>query len=101
MAHRSTSPETQAEEAEEGRSASTAKRIFKWVAFIAALLFFFAVVRQAVDPYGDQPYVEITHGDHTHYVPKERDPNVPVGKFPTRAPGPDERITPEGRIVAK
>lgn len=76
-------------------------RLVKWAAFIAAILFFFAVIRQAVDPFGDKPYIEVTHGDHTHYVPKDRDPNVPVGQFPTREPGPDERITPEGRIVAK
>ncbi len=76
-------------------------RIVKWIAAIAGILFFFAVIRQAVDPFGDQDYVEITHGDHVHYVPKDRDPNVPVGQFPTREPGPNERITPEGRIVPK
>lgn len=77
------------------------KRVFKWIVFIAALLFFFAVLREAVDPFGDQPYVEITHGDHVHYVPRDRDPDVAVGNFPTRRPGPDEIITPEGRIVPK
>lgn len=76
-------------------------RILKWAVFVAAVIFFFSVLREAVDPYGDQAYVEITHGDHVHYVPKDRDQNVPVGRFPTREPGPDERITPEGRIVAK
>lgn len=76
-------------------------RIVKWVAAIAAILFFVAVLRQAFNPFGDQPYVEITHGDHVHYVPKDRAPNVPVSQFPTRRPGPEERITPEGRIVPK
>lgn len=78
-----------------------AKRVLKWAIFIAAILFFFSVLRESVDPFGDQPYVEITHGDHVHYVPKDRDPKVAIGNFPTRRPGPNETITPEGRIVER
>lgn len=92
---------SQATDPQESAGKSSAVRIVKWVAFVAAVIFFFAVFRQAVDPFGDQPYIEVTHGDHTHYVPKDRDPNVSVGQFPTREPGPNERITPEGRIVEK
>ncbi len=44
-------------------------------------------------------YFEVPHGSHTHYVAKDRDPNVPIGQFPTRPPGPGERITPQGTIV--
>lgn len=77
------------------------KRILKWIVFVVAILFFFGVLREAFDPFGDKPYAEIPHGDHVHYVPKDRDPNVPMGRFPTTKPGPDERITPDGRIVKK
>ncbi len=45
-------------------------------------------------------YFEVPHGSHTHYVAKDRDPNVPIGQFPTRRPGPGERITPQGQIVS-
>ena len=84
-----------------GTNAGTRRRIFKWAIFIIALLFFFLVLREAVDPFGDQPYLEISHGDHVHYVPKDREENVPVSRFPTRRPGPSEMITPEGRVVPK
>lgn len=82
-------------------SQKRAKRILKWIAFIAAIFFFFAVLREALDPFGDAEYLEISHGDHVHYVPRDRDPNVAIGNFPTRRPGPNETITPEGRIVER
>ena len=44
-------------------------------------------------------YFEVPHGSHTHYVAKDRDPNVPIGQFPTRRPGPGERITAQGQVV--
>lgn len=75
--------------------------MFKWIALVIGFLFFVAVLREAFDPFGDQPYVEITHGDHVHYVPRDRDPNVPMSRFPTSEPAPDERITPDGRVVKK
>ncbi len=86
---------------ESGPRGSRAKRILKWVVFVVGLLFFLAVLREAFDPFGDKDYLEISHGDHVHYVPKDRDPNVPMGRFPTTEPAPDERITPDGRIVKK
>ena len=77
------------------------KKMLKWAILIAGALFFAFILREAIDPYGDRPYIEITHGDHVHYVPHDRDPKVSIGKFPTAPPGPDEMITPEGRIVPK
>lgn len=78
-----------------------ARRVIKWLVFIIALVFFLSVLREAFDPFGGDPYLEISHGDHVHYVPQDRDPNVPVGRFPTTEPADDERITPDGRIVKK
>lgn len=84
-----------------GRPAGKGKRILKWTVFILGLFFFLAVLREAMDPFGDDPHVPISHGDHVHYVPEDRDPNVPVGRFPTTEPAADERITPDGRVVKK
>jgi hypothetical protein len=67
------------------------------------ILFFTAIVAAAlytvVNPFPDQPYIEIPHGDHVHYVPKDRDERVPLSDFPTEEPGPNERIMPDGRVV--
>lgn len=84
-----------------GQTSGRGKRILKWAALIIGLIFFAAIMREAMDPFGDKPYIEISHGDHVHYVPQDRDPNVPMGRFPTSEPAPDERITPDGRIVKK
>ncbi len=80
---------------------SRASTLWRWAILIAAAIFFFAVLREAADPCGDLPYAEITHGDHVHYVPCDRDPKVSIGKFPRVPPGPDEVITPEGRVVSR
>lgn len=80
---------------------SRTKKMLKWAILIIGALFFLIVLLEAIDPYGDQPYIEITHGNHVHYVPHDRDPKVSIGKFPQFPPGPDEIITPEGRIVPK
>lgn len=51
--------------------------------------------------FSQKAYTEVSHGSHVHYVPFDRDPDVPINNFPTRAPGPDEKITPDGKIVLK
>lgn len=56
---------------------------------------------EVLNPFGSDEYVEIAHGNHAHYVPKDRDPDVPIDNFPTRPPEANERIMPDGRIVPK
>ena len=46
-----------------------------------------------------KPYVGVPHGNHVHYVPEDRDPDVPIDQFPMQEPDPGQRITPTGRIV--
>lgn len=54
-----------------------------------------------MNPFGDKDYAEIPHGNHTHYVPKDRDHDVPLSRFPTEPPAENERILPDGRVVPK
>ena len=77
------------------------RKRLRWILLAVAALFFAFVMRQVLDPFGDKDYAEISHGNHVHYVPKDRDPNVSMDRFPTRPPGPDERILPDGRVVPK
>jgi len=69
------------------------------IAFFVLLVLF--MMQTVLDPYGEKGYMEISHGDHTHYLPPDRDPNVSVSNFPTTPPGPNERIAPDGRVVPK
>ena len=71
----------------------------RWILIAVAAVFFLFVVYQVLNPFPDQPYMEIPHGNHTHYVPKDRNPDVPMNRFPTQPPGPNERILPDGRVV--
>lgn len=72
---------------------------FKVLLIIAALFFGF-VIADALGVFDSKPYTEVPHGNHTHYVPKDRDPDAPLDAFPTTPPGPNERILPDGRVVS-
>jgi len=54
---------------------------------------------EVVNPYRGQRFEKVPHGDHVHFVPKDRNEEVPMSRFPTREPEPDERITPDGEVV--
>lgn len=71
----------------------------KWVAAVVLLVFFGVIMWEVINPYRGQRFEKIPHGDHVHYVPKDRNEDVSVSRFPTRKPGADERITPKGRVV--
>ncbi len=71
------------------------------IAFGIAVLFLLFALWSALNPFGEKGYVAISHGDHTHYVPEDRDPNVSISNFPSTPPGPDERILPDGRVVPR
>lgn len=81
------------------RAARPRRRRRRLVIWLLAAVFLVIVMREVLFPFRGQEYAEIPHGDHTHYLPKDRDPSVPVGQFPTTRPGPNERILPDGRVV--
>jgi len=94
------SPETSrsdTEHASDGRSGRSKKR--RWIALAVVVLMFAYAMTDVIDPFGGEPYIAIPHGDHVHYVPEDRNPDVPLSSFPTSKPRSGERITPTGQIV--
>jgi hypothetical protein len=75
------------------------RKRLRWVLLAIVGVFFLFVLLDSLNLFHQGPYLEIPHGDHVHYVPHDRDQNVPIGQFPTRRPGPNEYITPRGEIV--
>lgn len=75
----------------------------KRILLLVAVLFFgYLFFTEILDPWAGAPYIEVSHGDHVHYLPKDADlDDINVSSFPTRPPGPDETITLDGRIVPK
>lgn len=71
----------------------------RWVVVLGFGIFFSVLLWRVINPYRGQPYEKIPHGDHTHYVPKDRNTEVPVSRFPTQPPAEGERITPDGDVV--
>lgn len=75
------------------------RSIRRWLAIGFAVVLLIVVLRSAMDPFNEDGYAEVPHGNHVHYVPADRDPNVPLDAFPTTPPGPGERVMPDGRVV--
>ncbi len=77
------------------------RKRLRWILLILVLIFFVFVMRRVLSPVGETGYYEISHGDHTHYVPEGWDENVPISRFPTKPPAPNERILPNGQVVPR
>ncbi|MFN3595683.1 MAG: hypothetical protein ACK41D_00255 [Rubricoccaceae bacterium] len=52
--------------------------------------------RGVVSPLG---YVEIPHGNHSHYVPNGWTGDPPISQFPTTPPPPGMTVNEVGQIV--
>lgn len=76
-------------------SKNTLKYIFIAVVVVLASI----ALADALGYFNPKPYTAVSHGSHVHYVPKDRDPNVSIDKFPQEEPGPREKISPTGQIV--
>ena len=85
--------------ASSSHDATSSRSWRKWVAAVVLLVFFGAVMWNVINPYRGQRFEEIPHGDHVHYLPKDRNLDVPVSEFPMQKPAKDERITPDGEVV--
>ena len=86
---------------EKSDSGKIGRRVGGGILIVLALLFFGSILSDVFFPFQGQEYVPISHGDHEHYVPQDRNPDVPVGNFPTQPPGPGQRILPNGQVVSE
>ena len=66
------------------------------VGLALALVVGFFVLRTVLDPYGDAEVVEVPHGNHSHFIPRDRNPEASISNFPTSRPGPGQCVTRDG-----
>lgn len=64
-------------------------------------LFLAFVILDSLGVFDNRSYFEVPHGSHTHYVPKECDPPLPVSQAPTSRPGPGQTVDCQGQIVSE
>jgi hypothetical protein len=69
------------------------------VIFTIIAVFLAIVLIDSIGVFDDRGYFEVPHGSHTHYVPRNCDPVLPVGNAPTQAPGPGMTVSCTGQIV--
>jgi hypothetical protein len=81
------------------RSSHSRGRVRRWIVVALVAMVLILVLRSVLDPYDERGIMTVPHGDHNHYVPQDRDPDVSISNFPVVYPGPGERIMPDGRIV--
>lgn len=66
---------------------------------IAIFLLLSLALASSLGFFDEKAYTAVPHGNHTHYVPKDRNPDVPLHNFPQQAPPPGMKIAPDGQIV--
>lgn len=77
------------------------KNIFKYLVIVGIVVLAGFALADALGYFNPKPYTGVSHGSHVHYVPENRDPDVPISDFPTEEPGPNEKITPQGKVVRR
>jgi hypothetical protein len=77
----------------------TSKNKWKYVFIGVVIVLAGLALADALGYFNPKPYTAVSHGSHSHYVPHDRDPNVPINDFPQEEPAPGEKITPTGQIV--
>lgn len=77
----------------------TAKKWLKYLFIAVVFVIAGFALADSLGYFNAKPYTKVSHGSHFHYVPKNRDPNVGLDKFPEKPPAPGQMITPTGQIV--
>lgn len=77
----------------------TSKNTLKYIFIAAVVILAGFALADSLGYFNPKPYTAVSHGSHSHYVPENRDPDVPINKFPQTEPAPGEKITPTGQIV--
>ncbi|HLR76598.1 MAG TPA: hypothetical protein VK106_02990 [Balneolaceae bacterium] len=76
-----------------------AKKGIKYIFIVVVFVIAGFALADSLGFFNPKPYTKVPHGSHYHYVPKNRDSNVGIDKFPENPPGPGEMITPTGQVV--
>lgn len=79
----------------------TPKNKLKYIFIALVIVAAGFALSDALGFFNTKPYTAVSHGDHYHYVPDNRDGNVSIDKFPQEEPRANEIITPTGQIVDK
>lgn len=75
---------------------------FKRTLPILLILFVSIALLRAVGFWDDGlPYNAINHGDHKHYMPKDKDENIGLDDCPTHPPDAESILTSQCQIVRK
>lgn len=77
----------------------TSKNTWKYIFIVVVIVLAGLALADSLGYFNPKPYTAVSHGSHSHYVPHDRDPNVPINDFPQTEPAPGEKITPTGQIV--
>lgn len=92
-------PQDQIQDADTTGSKQRPRHRRRVLVLLAVLVLLVFVMAEVINPFGSNEYLPIGHGDHYHYVPENRNTDVPISEFPTEEPRSNERITPDGRVV--
>lgn len=77
----------------------TSKNKLKYIFIALVVALAGLALADSLGYFNTKSYTAVSHGAHSHYVPDDRDPDVPIDRFPQEEPASHERITPQGQVV--
>ena len=75
------------------------KRKARFYLMLVLGIFIVFVFIDSIGSFDSKSWYEVPHGNHSHYGPKDCDPELAVGDAPTTRPGPNQEIDCQGQIV--
>ena len=72
----------------------------RWIIGGVAALLVCVVIVDALDLLDDKTWTEISHGNHSHFVPYDKDADVSVSDCPQQPPGADELLSSQCQMLS-
>lgn len=77
----------------------TRRRRLNIVLALIAIAFVSVVLVDALDLLSDQTWSEVPHGNHSHFVPNDRDDGVSISDCPQRPPSSQEILSSQCQLI--
>jgi hypothetical protein len=78
---------------------SSSRTKLRRVIYTVGAIFVGVVIVDALDLFDDKTWSEISHGNHSHFVPYDKDEDVSVSNCPQSAPADNEIISPQCQVL--
>ena len=78
---------------------TSTRRNLRRIVYGVAIVFATIVLVDALDLFDDKTWTEISHGNHSHFIPYDKDDDVSVSNCPQHPPAANELISSQCQLL--